>query len=266
MNSSLSAFLPISHRALVWQLVKREVQAKYRGSVLGLTWTFLTPLLMLAVYTFVFREIFKARWGSGEGGGVEFAIYAFAGLVALSWFSEVIGRAPRLVLEQPNLVKRVVFPLPLLAWVAVGSGTLTLLINAFVLLVASVAAGYAHLTAVWLPLVWLPLLPLMLGLTWFLSALGVYLRDVGQVIGLMLTLLMFLSPVFYPASALPAKMQPWLFLNPLTLIMEQTRAVLLLGQMPDFSALLISFLAGTVVAVLGAIWFQTTRKGFADVL
>lgn len=261
-----SSYLPLQHRALIWQLVKREVQAKYRGSVLGLAWTFLTPLLMLAVYTFVFREIFKARWGTGEGGGVEFAIYAFAGLVALSWFSEVIGRAPRLVLEQPNLVKRVVFPLPLLAWVAVGSGTVTLLVNAFVLLLASTLAGYAHLTAVWLPLVWLPLLPLMLGLTWFLAALGVYVRDVGQVIGLLLTLLMFLSPVFYPASALPAKMQPWLFLNPLTLIMEQTRAVLLLGQTPDFAALALHLCAALVVAALGAAWFQLTRKGFADVL
>lgn len=261
-----SPYLPLSHRALIWQLIKREVQAKYRGSVLGLAWTFLTPLLMLAVYTFVFREIFKARWGTGEGGGVEFAIFAFAGLVALSWFNDVIGRAPRLVLEQPNLVKRVVFPLPVLAWVAVGSGAVTLLVNAFVLLLASTLAGYAHLTALWLPLVWLPLLPLLLGLTWFLSALGVYLRDIGQVIGLALTLLMFLSPVFYPASALPEKLQPWLFLNPLTLIMEQTRAVLLLGQTPDFAALALHFIVALLIAALGAAWFQATRKGFADVL
>lgn len=266
MNPTLSAYVPVAHRALLWQLVKREVQAKYRGSVLGMAWTVLTPLLMLAVYTFVFREVFKARWGSGDGGGVEFAIFSFAGLVAYTWFADVVARAPRLVLEQPNLVKRVVFPLPLLAWVAVGSGALSLLVNSAVLLVAAVAAGYAHLTAVWLPLVWLPLLPLMLGLAWFLSALGVYLRDVGQVIGLVLSLLMFLSPIFYPASALPAAMQPWLLFNPLTLILEQTRAVLLLGAMPDLAALGLHFVVALLVAAAGAAWFQATRKGFADVL
>ena len=266
MILKLAAYLPFSQRALVWQLIQREVQARYRGSVLGVAWSFLTPLLMLAVYTFVFREVFKARWGQGDGGGFEFALFAFAGLVVMGWFAEVVGRAPRLVLEQPNLVKRVVFPLPLLAWVAVLGGGFTLLINASVLLLAAWVAGYAHITALWLPLVWLPLVPLMLGITWFLSALGVYVRDVGQVIGLLLNLLMFLSPVFYPASALPAQWQPWLRLNPLTLIMEQTREVLLLGHAPDLPALLLHLLVALVIAALGAAWFAATRKGFADVL
>ncbi len=256
----------LRQRSLVWQFVKRDVQSRYRGSWLGLGWSFLTPLAMLAVYTFVFREVFQSRWGQGNGGGVDFALRMYAGLVVFNFFAECIGRAPRLIVDQPNLVKKVVFPLELLAWVSSLAGVFHLLVNAAVLLIVALITGYGHLSMLMLPLVWLPLLPLVLGMSWFLAALGVYLRDIGQVIGLAISLLMFMSPIFYPVSAMPERWRFWLHLNPLTLIIEDTRLVLLDGVLPALGPLALHFAAALLVAFLGAAWFRATRKGFADVL
>lgn len=254
------------HRSLVWQLVKRDVLSRYRGSWMGLSWSFLTPLLMLAVYTFVFREVFQARWGEAGGDGLDFALRMYAGLVVFNFFAECVTRSPRLIVDQPNLVKKVVFPLHLLAWVSTGSGLFHLAVNTVVLLLAAVAAGYGHPTMLLLPLVWLPLLPLILGLTWFLAALGVYLRDIGQVTGLVVSLMMFMSPIFYPVSALPERWRFWLHLNPLTLIIENTRHVVLDGTLPQALPLLAYLAVALVVAMCGAAWFHATRKGFADVI
>jgi lipopolysaccharide transport system permease protein len=256
----------IRQRSLIWQFVKRDVQSRYRGSWLGLGWSFLTPLLMLAVYTFVFREVFQSRWGQGNGGGVDFALRMYAGLVVFNFFAECVARAPRLIVDQPNLVKKVVFPLELLAWVSTFSGLFHLAVNAFVLLLAALVAGYGQPTMLLLPLVWLPLLPLVLGCSWFLASLGVYIRDIGQVIGLAISLLMFMSPIFYPVSAMPERWRFWLHLNPLTLIIENTRLVLLDGGVPNMLLLSTYFLVALLIAVLGGWWFQATRKGFADVL
>lgn len=256
----------LQHRSLVWQFVKRDIQARYRGSSLGMAWSFITPLLMLAVYTFVFREVFKARWGSGEGGGLEFALYVYAGLVVFNFFAEIANRAPRLIVDQPNLVKKVVFPLDLLAWVALLAASFHLLVSSAVLLLAALWAGYASWSMLWLPLVWLPLFPLLLGLSWFLAGLGVYLRDIGQLLNLLISLLMFLTPIFYPVSALPERWRPWLALNPLVPLIEDTRRVLLQGEWPDFHRLTLMLAFSLLVAVLGRLWFRITRRGFADVL
>lgn len=256
----------LRQRSLVWQFVKRDVQSRYRGSWLGLGWSFLTPLAMLAVYTFVFREVFQSRWGQGDGGGVDFALRMYAGLVVFNFFAECVGRAPRLIVDQPNLVKKVVFPLELLAWVSSLAGVFHLAVNAAVLLLVALLAGYGHVSMLVLPLVWLPLLPLVLGISWFLAALGVYLRDIGQVIGLVISLLMFMSPIFYPVSAMPERWRFWLHLNPLTLIIEDTRLVLLDGALPALLPLFLHFALALLVAFLGAAWFRATRKGFADVL
>lgn len=256
----------IRQRSLIWQFVKRDVQSRYRGSWLGLGWSFLTPLLMLAVYTFVFREVFQSRWSQGNGGGIDFALRMYAGLVVFNFFAECLSRAPRLIVDQPNLVKKVVFPLELLAWVSILAALFHLAVNALVLILAALAFGYGQPTMLLLPLVWLPLLPLLLGGSWFLAALGVYVRDIGQVIGLAISLLMFMSPIFYPVSAMPERWRFWLHLNPLTLVIENTRLVMLDGGVPDLLLLLAYFLVALLVAVLGGWWFQATRKGFADVL
>ena len=260
-------FLPLRQRTLMWQFARRDVLARYRGSLLGLGWSFLTPLLMLAVYTFVFRVVFKARWGTGGADDLEFALQVYAGLIVFGLFAEVVSRAPRLVLDQPNLVKKVVFPLEILPWVAVLAGLFHLALNLIVLLgAAAIARGGLPLTVVALPLVLIPFVPLLLGLAWFLAALGVYVRDVGQIAALAVNLLMFLSPVFYPISSLPERWQPWLRANPLTPVIEQLRRVTLEGAWPDWTQLAINLVVASAIAWLGARWFAVTRNGFADVI
>ncbi|TRZ67181.1 MAG: ABC transporter permease, partial [Rhodocyclaceae bacterium] len=178
-----------------------------------------------------------------------------------------LSRAPRLVLDQPQLVKKVVFPLEILPWTTLLSALFHTSVNLLVLLAAATALrGELSLSVICLPLVLLPLLPLMLGLSWFLAALGVFVRDVGQVIGMVLNLLMFLSPIFYPMSALPERWQPLLALNPLTPVIEQTRHVVMEGRWPDWSTLAALAAISVLVAWLGGCWFAATRKGFGDVL
>lgn len=255
------------NRDLVRALVKREVLGRYRGSVMGILWSFFNPVLMLAVYTFVFSVVFKARWNAGSDSKTEFALVLFAGLIVFNLFAECVNRAPGLVLSNVNYVKKVVFPLEILPCVALGSAMFHALISLCVWLVAYlILFGKPHATVLFLPLVVLPLLLLTLGLTWSLASLGVYLRDVSQFIGVIVTLLLFLSPIFYPASALPEDYRFLLLLNPLTPAIEQTRAVLFWGTTPDFVLLSTYLFGNAFLAWLGFAWFQKSRRGFADVL
>ena len=256
------------NRGLLWQLTRREVVGRYRGSVMGLAWSFFNPLLMLAVYTFVFSVVFKARWDVDIGGGrAGFAIVLFVGMIIHGLFAEVINRAPGLMLSNVNYVKKVVFPLELLPVTALGAAVFHALISLVVLLaVFLLSNGYLQATAVLFPLILLPLVIATLGFTWMLASLGVFVRDVGQTVGIFTTILLFVSPVFYPVSALPESFRPWLLANPLTFIIEQSRAVLVYGQYPDWSGLALYTAASVVIAWAGFWWFQRTRKGFADVL
>ena len=256
------------HRELAWQLTCREVAGRYRGSVLGWGWSFLTPLLMLAVYTFVFSQVFRARWGDLEQlGPLGFAINLFAGLIVFNLFAESVTRAPLLVLANPNYVTKVVFPLEILAAVNVASAAFHALTSLVVLaLFQLLALQHVPWTMLWLPLVWLPLLAGCLALSWLLAALGVYLRDVGQVVGVITQMLMFLSAVFYPLSALPPQWQPWLGLNPLVTVIEQTRRVAIAQQLPAGGYLLWGGLLGLVACECSFRLFQRARRGFADVL
>jgi len=258
----------VQHRGLVWQMTKREVVGRYRGSVLGILWSLVNPLLMLAVYTFVFGFVFKAKWGTGgEGGHAQFAVVLFAGLIVFNLFSECITRGPGLIVSQPNLVKKVVFPLELIPVVQLGSALFHALVSLAVLLVAFlVVYGMPPASALLLPLVVLPLCCLCLGLTWFLAALGVYLRDIGQAIGILTSALMFLSPLFFPLSALPEAAQQLVMLNPLSVPIEETRRVLLWGGAPHWLPLLVYSAFALVSMHVGYWWFQRTRNGFADVL
>src|SRR5574338_1732515 len=215
------------NRRLIQSLVRREVVGRYRGSVMGLLWSFFNPVFMLLVYTFVFSVVFKARWNVANDSKTEFALVLFAGLIVFSLFTECVNRAPGLILANVNYVKKVVFPLEILPVVSLGSTLFHALISLGVWLAAYlVLFGIPPVTALLLPLVILPLLLFILGLSWALASLGVYLRDVSQVIGVITTVLMFLSPVFYPANALPAEYRHMLYLNPLTPVIEQARGVL----------------------------------------
>lgn len=255
------------NRGLIRQMIKRDVIGRYRGSMLGMVWSFFNPVFMLAVYTFVFSVVFQARWGGGTGDKSEFAILIFSGMIVHGLFAECVSRAPGLILANVNYVKKVVFPLQILPVVALGAALFHTLISFGVLLLFYLLTQ-AHLnwTIVYLPLVILPYLLLILGISWFLAATGVFLRDVGQTTGILVTVLMFLGPVFYPVTALPEEYRPLLFLNPLTFIIEQTREVLVWNRAPDWSGLGLYLLAGAFVAWAGLFWFQKTRKGFADVL
>ena len=257
------------NRQLIGQMTRREVVGRYKGSVMGLLWSFLNPVFMLTVYTFVFSEIFKSRWGamSGDESKTQFAVVLFVGMIVLSLFSEVLNRAPGLILSNVNYVKKVVFPLEILPVIAMGAALFHSLISLGVLLAAfALFNGYLHWTAVFTPLVLLPLVILTLGLAWMLASLGAFLRDVGQTIAIITTVLMFLSPVFYPVTAVPERFRPFIMANPLTFIIEQAREVLIWGHMPNWLGLGIYALAATLVTWAGYAWFQKTRKGFADVL
>ncbi|MGB7301351.1 MAG: ABC transporter permease [Burkholderiaceae bacterium] len=255
------------NRGLIWALIQREVLGRYRGSLVGLLWSFLTPIFMLLVYTFVFSVVFKARWNVGSDSKTEFSLLLFAGLIVYNLFAECINRAPSMVLSNANYVKKVVFPLEILPWVTVGSALFHALVSLIVWLLAYlILFGLPHLSTMYLPIIFLPLILFIMGAAWTLAALGVYLRDVSQFIGIVTTMMLFLSPVFYPASALPEKYRVILYLNPLTPVIEQTRAILYFGEAPDWLVLALSLLVSLLVAWFGFYVFQRTRKGFADVI
>ena len=254
-------------RDLVYAAAKREVQGRYRGSVFGLLWSFFTPLFMLAVYTFVFSVVFKARWSINNHSKTEFALVLFAGLIVFNLFAECINRAPGLIVSNPNYVKKVVFPLEILPLVSLLSALYHALISLAVWLVAYLFFyGLPPATVLLLPLVLLPLSLFIMGCSWLLASLGVFLRDISQIIGITVTVLMFLSPIFYSASSLPENYRHWLYVNPLTPFVEMTRDVLYWGKAPDATLLMGCWLASALAAWLGFVWFQKTRRSFADVL
>lgn len=256
------------HRELWWRLTEREVLGRYRGSALGIGWSFITPLAMLAVYTFVFSQVFKARWGGlEETGPLGFAVNLFAGLIVFNLFSECVNRAPGLVVANPNYVKKVIFPLEILGSVAVGSAAFHAITSLMILVVFGVIAFRGiPITLLWLPLVWLPLVLGSLACTWIFSSAGVFLRDIGQLIGVSLNMLMFLSPIFYPSSALPAQWQPILALNPLAPIIEQTRRVVVQGLNPDIFYIVAGTVTTATACEISFRAFRKAKKAFADVL
>jgi lipopolysaccharide transport system permease protein len=256
------------NRALIRSLVKREVVGRYKGSMLGIFWSLANPIFMLLVYTFVFSVVFKARWGAGGSDSkTEFALVLFAGLIVFNLFAECISKAPGLILANTNYVKKVIFPLEVLPWVSMGSAIFHFLVSLGVWVVAYlVLFGLPHWHFLLLPLVLVPFVLFVMGLSWGLASLGVYLRDVGQIIGVVVTMLMFLSPIFYPASSLPPAYQALIFLNPLTAPIEMVRDLMYWGKLPSMILLGLYSVGAFGIAVLGFAWFQKTRKGFADVL
>ena len=255
------------YRYLIWQMTKREVAGRYRGSMLGVLWSFLLPMIMLAIYIFVFSFVFKARWGTGHSGNrLEFGIFLYSGLIIHTLFADCVNKAPLLILGNPNFVKKVVFPLEILPVVSMGSVLIHTALNIVVLLIAQLLIDGLHWTSLFLPLILFPLVVLTMGLSWFLASFGTFVRDIGQLVGVITMVLMFMSPIFYPASALPEQVRPFMYLNPLTLIIEQTRNAVLTGHPPSWLQLAIYFALSLGIGWLGFLWFQKTRKGFGDVI
>ena len=258
----------LHQRHLCWRLSQREVSARYRGSAIGMAWSLINPLFMLAIYTFVFSTVFKSRWGNLEDAGpLGFAINLFVGLIVFNLFAECVSKGPSLVLCRPNFVTKVVFPLEILPLVTVASACFQALSSLAILgIFELIVIGRIPSSILWLPLVWLPLISCCLAAGWILGAIGVYLRDLEQVTGVLLSALMFMSAVFYPFSALPERWQPLLALNPLAVMIEQTRRVTINGQQPDLSYLLFGSILGLGLCELSYRIFQRARLGFADVL
>lgn len=259
---------PWRHRALIRILTWRDISGRYRGSLMGSAWSLLTPLLMLAVFTFVFGVVAPTRWpGAEEQGMGMFALRLLSGMVVHGLLSELLQRAPALVTAQPNYVTKVVFPLEVLGWVALLTGLFHSAMALLVLILLNGALGTGlSLTLLALPLVLVPYALLLLGIAWILAALGVYLRDLAQVIGPLVMASMFLGPVFYPREAMPAAIQPWLAWNPITVPVEQVRRVLFEAQWPQWDILAQYALVAIGVYLLGLWVFDRLKKGFADVL
>lgn len=256
------------NRQLVLRMTRRDIAARYRGSFGGMLWTVVTPVIMLLVYTFVFSVVFKARWGMDEEQSrTQFAIVLFAGLLMHGLLAEVLNASTGVVAANANYVKKVVFPLEVLPVIQLCVSLFQCMIGIGVLLLANLLFNASiPPTAPLIVFVLLPLALLALGLGWFVAALGVYVRDVAQVTQVLTAILLFVSPVFFPVSAIPEAFQMPIRLNPLTFLIEQAREVLVWGNLPDGWGLLAYTLGGLSAAWLGYAWFQATRKGFADVL
>jgi len=254
------------HRALVAELAKREFSGRYRGSFGGIAWSFAQPLFLLAVYTVAFGVILQARWGFGGGTG-EYALMLFAGLIVFNAFAECLNNAPSLISSNPNYVKKVIFPLEVLPWVTALAAILHAVIGIAVWL-----AGYAILigtpspTVLLFPAVLATLFPVLLGVGWLLSAIGVVVRDVGQLTGLVAHALLFLTPIFYSIEAAPPALQRLLLANPLTFVVEQLRIVLYHGQVPSLRGLAVYFALACAFALLSLTVFRRMRPRFADLL
>jgi lipopolysaccharide transport system permease protein len=255
------------NRRLVGTLAIREVIGRYRGSMIGVLWSFVHPVLMLTMFTFVFGTVLKTRWGPEVGTGGDFALVLFAGMLVFNFFSECVNQAPTLVTSNVNYVKKVVFPLDTLIWVSLAAALFHMGVGLCIWLAFFVALkGWPQMTVLLLPLAVLPIVLLAAGTSWLLASLGVFLRDVRHVTGVATTAMMFLSPLFYPMEAFPPEYRPYIMLNPATLAIEHVRDVLLWNRVPAPASYLAYLCASLPIAWLGFAWFQKTRKAFSDVL
>jgi lipopolysaccharide transport system permease protein len=266
-NHLAQMFLSLWHnRDLVLQLIKRDVLTRYRSSFGGLLWLLLAPLLMLSLYTIVFGVFLKVQW-PGVSNTLMYSLVIYIALIVVSFFSECLSRAPSIIVSNPNFVTKIIFPLEIFPWVIVGTALCHLLVSIGILAFFCLfILGQIHATIFLLPLLFLPLILVALGISWFLCSAGVFVRDIAHLMVFIIQVVMYLSPVFYSTSMVPEKFQKILFLNPLTFIIEQARALIIFGHLPQWSHLGIYFIVSICIACLGFLWFQNTKDGFADVL
>ncbi|WP_371874559.1 ABC transporter permease [Undibacterium terreum] len=260
------------HRRLLIQLCKRDLTARYKSSVLGLFWSLLLPLLMLAIYAFVFGEIFKSRWGDAPAPSsisekLNFSLILYVGLIVFNWLAECLSKSPTIILNHASYVKRVVFPLEILPVVPIVIGAFHFLMS-FVVFVIFTSFSPIEITTYWLlvPLLLVPYLLCLIGIAWILCSLGVYFRDMEQMIPALTSALMFLSPVFYAVQVLPVAFRPWLMANPLTFIIETLRNLLIWQKCPPATTWICFYFLALVLFYVGHACFKKLKRGFADVL
>jgi len=248
-------------------LAEREIRSRFAGTMLGLGHYLLMPLLMLLVYAFAFGIVFKVRWPGAEAGFADFTLRLFAGLIAFQFFAEVVNRASTLILDNAIYVKKLVFPLETLVPAVIAVALFQAMWSIAVLFVAYVLwLGLPPLTALLLPVLWLPLILMTAGMAWVLAALGVFLRDLHQLVSILTSLMMFLTPVFYPLQMVPEPYRFLVMLNPLSGLIEAMRNALFAGESPSAPTLAMWMGGGIIMAQLGYWLFMRTRKAFADVI
>ncbi|MBL4671923.1 MAG: ABC transporter permease [Arenicella sp.] len=249
-------------------MLKRDVQKRYRGSQLGFLWAFFYPILMLLVYTFVFGMVMKVKWGVAGQDNIDFGLILFVGLLCHGLMSEVVVGSVSMITGNSQYVKKVVFPLEILSLVSLSNALFHMFLGLLILMTIYLFTGNElHWTLLLVPVVLLPFVVFLLGLSWFISVLGVYVRDLSQVVGVLMTVLMFMCSIVFPFDRLPLELQPYvLWLNPLTIIVEQLRAVMLFGQLPDWYLLGLYSVGAVAMLILGVWFFKRTRGGFADVI
>jgi lipopolysaccharide transport system permease protein len=258
---------PWAHRDLIFRLARREVQARYKDSMLGIVWSVLMPLAMLAVYTFVFGRVFHSKWDVPDERHNKFFLIVFSGLIVVNLFSSCVGRAPTLMLSNVSYIKKVVFPLEILPLVVVVSESFDALMSSIVLALGYLFfIGLPPITTLLIPVIVIPFLVMIVGMVWFISALGVYLRDLRQLVAVILGVIGLLCPMFYPLSGFREEFRWIFFLNPLTTVLEQVRHVLFYGRMPNWSLFIVYFLLSWTFAYLARLWFTHAQRGFADVV
>lgn len=252
---------------LLRQFVRRNVEARYKGSFLGIVWSFAQPLMMLAVYTFVFSVVFKAKTQFAGDIEVPFSLFMLCGMAVFSIFSESVNGCCNAVAGNPNFVKKVVFPLEILPVSQVLSTSILNLVW-FVLLILGmlIFVHQVFWTMLLLPLVLIPTVLLALGCGFISASCSVYIRDLQYLIGVLVQVLFFMSPIFYSLKQIPETYRWVLKLNPLAMLIEQTRELFLFGYQPDYRLLGLLTLISYLVFHLGLVWFEKTKKGFADVI
>lgn len=269
MKGLLNLFAPFAeiwgNRVLLMRMVQRDIHSRYHGSVFGIIWAIATPLMLLAAYWLVLGRLIGAKWG--KGAGEAYPLILFAGLVVHLCFAEAVGRSTSLVLEHRTYVKKVVFPLGILSMMVTMTALFHFFIGLVMLFVGQLMALHTiPSTWIYVPCVVLALVPMSLGISWVVSSLSVYIRDIQQVVPLLLTLMMFISPIFFPLDILDESVRSWFYLNPLTIPIEQLRRVAIEGVQPEWLIVTSHLLAAITLAILGGWWFARTKDGFADVL
>ena len=251
------------YRSLLYQLIRRDISTRYQGSYLGIAWSFFFPLLTLGVYAVVFGIILTPRWPN-MNDPAQFTLILFSGLLVFNFFSECISRAPSLIVSNANYVKKVVFPIEVLIWVPIGTALFHLLLGIMAWTFLGLILGNKlNLTMLVIPLAVLPLTMFTAGICWFLAALGVFVRDVGQLIGVSVQLLLYLGPIIYPREILPERFQWLMSINPITIPVEQFRNILNYGVSLDLTTMAIYMIVSLLFVWLGKTFFEKTRHGFA---
>lgn len=256
-----------TNRFVLSQLTRAEILTRYRGSVLGLAWSILNPLFLLVVYSVVFDFLLRVRWAVKTPEETPYALALFAGILIHAFFSDCLVQSTTAISKNANFVKKIVFPLEVLPIVTVTSAVFNLLLSIVIFLLAILFFGSdLHITLLLTPIVLLPFVIFVLGMSYILSAVGVYIKDISQVAGMLSMMFLFLSPVLYPLSVLPENIQTIAMLNPLSFIIEQLRAVALKGDMLDWQGYFVYLSVSLLFLSLGYAIFQRTRKGFADAI